>query len=608
MRKIYSMLALLASTALTALAGLQTPTISQATMYAGSSFVANWGGTNSDKYLLSVYTLGDEVTKVDEDFSKVNQADGKLDTTNPGIPAGWTVDVAARGTTDVIYDGKKNRILLDANNDKVVTPILVGGTMRNCVFRANIVNANGIVKDNSSVFVVNVYDKEGDLVQSGRIEAIYFAVQQDFNLAEAFGYELANVGRVEFMIEKSEGHDVGDIAISSISYEFKSPKYVMTDQAVTGVRYTVTGLDPEAVYYYYVKAQEGTEVSDMSGIMLVDGFLSVTALPASNVTANSFTANWEYLPKSTGYILQGYRYDVAKASGVREVLKENFSKSTKGTVALPITYVADADALTDCPGWSGRNLIAAAGMMGANSGRFPVNMSYVHSPEMNLSASKGVYAVHVKAHGTAGDQLSVYHVGYVVNGALVMHKLTFDANGEAEDTWEMEDGDGQTVLSFEESKMKPFLLDVVEVTQKISAGDVSTVVLPEVRITDSKATSYDFTDLVPDTRYAYTVTGWRTDEYKNENASATSDYVYVSLGTAAGISNGTVSAGKPQVSVSGNTVTVTLAKAAPIYLIGVDGSTRQVVAGHAGANTLTVAAGQVYIVKAGGYAFKFVAQ
>lgn len=552
--------------------------------------------------------MGEGVPQVTEDFSKVNQKDGKQDVTNPGIPAGWSVDVAAKGATDVIYDGSKNRILLDGNGDKVVTSMAVGGSLKNCVFKANLVYVDGITKDNSSIFAVNVYDKEGTLLQGGTIEAYYFTQRQDFNLAEAFGYELANVGRVEFSIEKTEGHDVGDIAISSISYEYQTPKYVLTDQAVAEDHYTVTGLDPEAVYYYYVKAQEGTEVSDMSGIMLVDGYLPTTALPASDVTANSFTANWEYLPKSAGYIVQGYRYDVAKTSGVREVLKENFSKSTKGTVALPITYVSNVGDLTDCPGWSGRNLIAAVGMLGANSGRFPMNMSYVYSPEMNLSASKGVYTVHVKAHGTAGDQLSMYHVGYMVNGQLVMHKLTFDANDDAEDTWEMTDGDGQTVLSFEESKMKPFLLDVVEVTQKVNAGDITTVVLPEVRVNDGKTTSYTFTDMVPDSRYSYTVTGWRTDDYKNELKSVTSDYVYVTLSSTDGISNGTVSGGKPQVFVSGNTATVVLAQAAPIYLIGIDGDTKQMLAGHAGANTLTVEPGQVYIVKAGGYAFKFVAK
>lgn len=44
MRKIYSMLALLMTTALSALAGPQTPSVMMPSMYMGSSFVANWGG------------------------------------------------------------------------------------------------------------------------------------------------------------------------------------------------------------------------------------------------------------------------------------------------------------------------------------------------------------------------------------------------------------------------------------------------------------------------------------------------------------------------------------------------------------------------------------
>lgn len=44
MRKVYSMLALLMTTALSALAGPQVPLIKEASMYTGNSFVANWGG------------------------------------------------------------------------------------------------------------------------------------------------------------------------------------------------------------------------------------------------------------------------------------------------------------------------------------------------------------------------------------------------------------------------------------------------------------------------------------------------------------------------------------------------------------------------------------
>ena len=93
-----------------------------------------------------------------------------------------------------------------------------------------------------------------------------------------------------------------------------------------------------------------------------------------------------------------------------------------------------------------------------------------------------------------------------------------------------------------------------------------------------------------------------------EVISGTSPIVYADLSIAAGIDDNVAANGDPKVSVSGNTVTVTLAQAAPIYVFTLDGCNKQTLSGKAGANTLTLAAGQVYIVKAGGRAYKVMAR
>lgn len=605
MKKIYFLLSLLLTAVSSAYAAPATPQVVIPDNYQGTSFTAQWNANGSSQYLFSLYTLGSDMVNVTEDFSKVNQSNGKLDTANPNLPAGWTVDLAENGTTEVVYYNDKNHLLLDATGDKIVTPLLLGGDLSKYVLNANLVHAEGVTEDNSSVFNIKVYDKEGDLLTQGDIYAIYFARRQDFVLSEAFGYTPLNIGKIEITIKKDDTHNVGDISINSITYEYKAPVFVLTDQPTTEDHYNATSLNPEAVYYYYVKAKEGKEVSPMSGIMRVDGFLSVKVLPASNVGVDSFTANWEYLPKAKGYYLQPYRYDEATESGIFTVINEKFSKSLNGTMESPVT-VTSVDDLTDCPGWSGRNLIAAAGMIGANSGRFPMNMSYVHSPSMNLSRSKGVYTVRLKAHGTPGDILSIYHVGYMENNQLVMHKATFDANGNIDETWEMKDGDSETVLSFEENKLKPFFLDEFEVSQNISKGDISIVTLPEIKIEDSKTTSYNFSNLVQGTRYGYTVTGWRLDAFGGEDKSETSQIEYVDLHEPSGITDAVVN-GEPQVSAVGNTVNVTLAQNAPIYVFSVEGRTRQVVNGKVGVNSITLESGKVYIVKVGGRAYKVAA-
>ena len=244
----------------------------------------------------------------------------------------------------------------------------------------------------------------------------------------------------------------------------------------------------------------------------------------------------------------------------------------------------------------------------SDAGRFPMNMSYLHSPIMNLSANGGKYKIHLKAHGTAGDALNVYHVGYIVDGKLTMHTATFDKDGNIDEEWEMKDGDSETMLSFEDKKLKKFFIDEVTVSQGLYKGDIITVKYDLVKLTDGKTTSYNFSGLEENKKYGYQVTGWRHNDVGGEVISGTSPIVYADLSIAAGIDDNVVANGDPKVSVSGNTVTVTLAQAAPIYVFTLDGCNKQTLSGKAGANTLTLAAGQVYIVKAGGRAYKVMAR
>ncbi len=604
MKKIYLMLSLLATTVVSAYA-VTKPTVGYPEFYTGTSFKATWSDTGASKYLLSLYTLGDNMISYNATFADVNQTDGKLDTTNPNIPAGFDVDIATNGSKEVVYYNDRNHILLDASGDKVSTTLMVGGNMSNCKINANLVNAEGITKDNSSIFRISRYDKEGQLISYGEVEAYYFYLKEELDINEAFGYKAANVGKVVFEIVKQDGRSTGDIAINSIQYDYTEPKFVFQDKEVTNTFYMADELDAEKVYYYYVKAQDGTEVSDMSYIMYVDGFLNVNALPATNLTATSFTANWDYLPKALGYYLQPYRYDVEAETKVKTILAETFSKSTQGTMASPVSVDSPADDYTDNPGWTGAQMLGANGMLGANNGsRFA--LAYVHSPIMNLSAQGGKYKIHFKGHGTAGDNIAVYHYGKATSQADI-HRTTIDADGNAEDTWEVSDGDSQTMLSFEENKMKKFFLEEVTITQEVKAGDVTTVTLDMIDVTDPKTTSYAFTGLDEGKKYGYTVTGKRNNDLGQEITSETSPVIYADLGEATGINNNAVAEGA-QVSLSGNTVTVTLVQPMPVYLFTLDGCTRQMVNGKVGVNTLTLTAGQVYIVKVGGRAYKVMAK
>lgn len=616
MKKLYSIVAAALFASVSAAAQVQAPYAYDPSDYAGTSFTANWEWTEGQGYLLSVYSVGGNTTSVSEDFSAVHQTNGKIDAADNGLPEGWNVDVSTNGTTDVVYYGDKNHILLDADADAVSCPIVVGGNMTRFVLNANIVNADGITKDNSSVFTVEVYDKDGQNIESGRIEALYFAQRQDFDLAEAFGYMPFNVGYVKLAIEKTEGHDVGDIAINSVSYDYGTPEYVLKDKAFgeDDVMYDVTGLDPELVYYYYVRGTKDGQTSGIANIKRVDGFLDVKALPATNVGATSFTANWEYLPKAVGYIVKPFKKVASTDEGTVTVLGETFAGATEGTKDSPVK-VTDTDAISDAAGWSGNNIIAAEGMLGAGAGRFPMNLSYLHSPVLNLAANGGKYTVSIKAYGKAGDNIAVYHVGYLVDNdgdgtpeSLNIHRTpAFDADGYTEDTWEVADGDAETVLSFEESKMAQFLIDEVTVTQELKAGEVIKYSLTPVAVTDGKTTHYDFTSLDRNGLYGYTVTGVERDEYGNEGASAESEEIMVQLSGTDAIS-GTYAGNIEGLTLSGSYATLTLASAAPIAVYSADGSLLATIEGKAGANIVPLHGNGVFVLKAAGHTYKVAAR
>lgn len=615
MRKLYLLSLLLGLSAAPALADTtpQAPTAYAHTDYQGTAFTANWDGEEGRHYLLTVYTTSDGVTRVSEDFAHVGVNGGRIDTSAPNYPAGWQVGVTDNGTTDLAYYNGQNHLVLDATGDAVTTPRFIGGRLKDLKVCASLIVPEGdITKETSSVFSIEILDLDGEVATQGQIEAMYFASRHDLDLTEAFSALPSVIGGMRLSLVKDNGK-VGQVAIDSIVYSYESPDYALRDQAADGDHYDVTGLDAEKRYFYYVTETAGGLTSEPSNIVEVDPFLTPVAGEATDVTEDAFTAHWQHLPKATAYTLRAYRYETSAEDGERKVLADDFAKATEGTTDSPVS-VTDLDAVTAAPGWTGRNVIMADGMVGAAAGRYPMNLSYVQSPKLNLSANDGKYTIHLRAFGTAGDYLSVYHVGYMIdtNGdgqpdALNIHKTTpFGEDGYTEETWEMTDGDDATVLSFEENKLKRYLIDEITVTQTTKAGEVTRITLDPVAIDDAGATSYRLTGLVAGGDYGYGVNGRRTDDYGNESLSELSDIVRVQLLTPTAIHD--ASAAGPRVALSGRTLTVTLAGAATISLRTLGGAFIETVQGHAGDNTLTLTPGSVTLVTVGGRTYKAVAR
>ena len=181
--------------------------------YTGDSFVANWDlvgeGSNTR---LSVFETGENVL-VTENFRGINSTDGKIDQSNPNYPAGWVVSVSDFGKADIAYDGKSNRLMLDADGDYVSTTLIVGSNLKDFTINANLVNADGITKENSSIFKIDYYDCDGLRIAGGQIEALYFASQQSLNMKDALSSQPVDVGTVKISLVTEGDRNVGALLL-----------------------------------------------------------------------------------------------------------------------------------------------------------------------------------------------------------------------------------------------------------------------------------------------------------------------------------------------------------------------------------------------------------
>ena len=329
MKKLYSKLLTLVTIGFYSLSvwAQDAPVIQNYSDYTGDSFVANWDKVSgADKYFLNVYTNGTNVQNVNETFGNINHSDGKIDQQSPNYPNGWEINVSENGSTDmVVYEGV-NKIILDATDDYISTEQIIGTGVGKYIVNANLINAENITQENSSLFKIEIFDKAGILLSTGTIETLLFAQITEFNIFDGFGYTQANIGRIKISIEKGDGK-IGDLMINSISYSCTEPSYILKDQATAENSYPVTNLDPEKEYYYYVAASVEGKTTDASNIIRVNGFLTPKALDATGTSENSFTANWEKLPKAKGYIVQAYQYHTATQDSEKKILDDSFEKS-----------------------------------------------------------------------------------------------------------------------------------------------------------------------------------------------------------------------------------------------------------------------------------------
>ncbi|MCM1225386.1 MAG: hypothetical protein NC548_64165 [Lachnospiraceae bacterium] len=255
-------------------------------------------------------------------------------------------------------------------------------------------------------------------------------------------------------------------------------------------------MDPETEYWYRVRSHNVSEFT-IGEKHHAYGVAAPELLPASNIAAGSYTANWTDAPKAQKYYVSNYKAEkVANDDSEYSLLLETFSACNGDpdiTFMEPIGNQTGAylDDFTDLKGWSGANNYYGFNKIGG----LDYTGSYLITPEIMANPERGSMYVYVEAEGYYGDYLYIKCLKSDFGGYVA-----YDEEGMISGWFEFPAVEGEQIKFYSYNSLM-FALSAFEVVQAVKAGDI-------VRRFDSKVEvpagvgSYTFDNLDGDL-YAY---------------------------------------------------------------------------------------------------------
>lgn len=364
----------------------------------------------------------------------------------------------------------------------------------------------------------------------------------------------------------------------------------------SGNRVIVTVDDNTLKYYFVVVAKRGTNVSTESNesevIKHVESLEAPTALAATDVTTNSFTANWTAVPDADTYTATLYKTITLTEDSDTEILNEDFAGITKGSfdlIDLPSKDPDNLDAYTHTPGWYASTYAFGGGSLVL----WPMfGSAFFVTPSLDLSGNGGVVFVDFTA--AAGDS------GKYKTGEKVTVDLLTQANNETTvlESAEIELDEGAfknygtmftkgvkgSFIRFSYGGTSEVHFDDVVITQKTKAGDKVRTVAQQVETTGLSA---KFTyEPAANTEYSYkvfasvnTITAVGMDDVVYSGASNE-----IVVGEADGVAD--VAAAGFKVFARNGRLVVDAAEAAPVTVVDAYGRVIAAFEAHQGENTV----------------------
>lgn len=619
---------------------IPAPKVQEAENMTDTSFKAVWNKSiEADHYLLSVFTKNEskELMTVSEGFDNIKADDkGNIDAASPNYPEGWEFAWKDDDLSNHIAKGEgagtgnKQAVRLIDTGDAITTPYCPEG-IKSLKFWVKAEANDGQPKYSSILFTVNfgkgVYTVDNYI----DIPTMFAPAKRDgyyFDLTETLSaFDKIYSVKIEYIREED---DKTTILFDDFSYTTNKPttyNYVLKDQKVEQqdnedgtVGFEVNGLDPDTDYTYSVKSVNSDFTSAASDEQEVYAVSIPTALPATNITANSYTANWTSHKKVDFYRVDQLQQTVIdKDTKDYVMLDEDFSKVTSSFTEADLldgfyeegertSGYMPLDDITHIAGWKASSTVRVNGWLGGNEAKQGSGTiaGAIVTPTIDLSHNEGACNISLRVWGSEGDWL-------IIQGSNPASLATIEfpkGGGIVEKTITMPLCTSKEQLTFYSNNYKVFLIDYIKITQDVKAGDKVTTITGSVLTEDADTKSMVMTNpgFSDGHDVLYRVTAMRYDKdsqesHKYYSTSTPSDLMLVKNPNPSGI--GSVEAAAENVAGVEGGIVVNAANATTVNVFNVSG---QLVASKACGNGhafMSVAPG-VYVVKTNSTAAKVV--
>lgn len=619
---------------------IPAPKVHEAENMTDTSFKAVWNKSiEADHYLLSVFTKNEsnELMTVSEGFDNIKADDkGNIDATSPNYPEGWEFAWKDNDLSNHIAKGEgagtdnKQAVRLIDTGDAITTPYCPEG-IKSLKFWVKAEANDGQPKFSSIMFTVNfgkgVYTVDNyinipDMFTPEHRNGYYFDLTETLSAFDKI-YSV----KIEYIREED---DKTTILFDDFSYTTNKPttyNYVLKDKKVEQqdnedgtVGFEVNGLDPDTDYTYSVKSVNSDFTSAASDEQEVYAVSIPTALSATNITANSYTANWTSHKKVDFYRVDQLQQTVIdKDTKDYVMLDEDFSKVTSSFTEADLlegfyeegertSGYMPLDDITKIAGWKASSTVRVNGWLGGNEAKQGSGTiaGAIVTPTIDLSHNEGACNISLRVWGSEGDWL-------IIQGSNPASLATIEfpkGGGIVEKTITMPLCTSKEQLTFYSNNYKVFLIDYIKITQDVKAGDKVTTITGSVQTEDADTKSMFMTNpgFSDGHDVLYRVTAMRYDKdsqesHKYYSTSTPSDLMLVKNPNPSGI--GSVEAAAENVAGVEGGIVVNAANATTVNVFNLSG---QLVASKACGNGhafVSVAPG-VYVVKTNSTAAKVV--